>query len=271
MKNAKNISSTYSVAFAERRTVGDEWNLVKWDRHLKDIQYHRLYFLKSGKGRLRLGSGSITLLPGFVYFVPAFSVLESRIDEKMDKYYIHFSAEDTYFEMYRYMSERFSYPATELTEGLFKTVIENYSDKSASSRLKVSGAMSLILADFMGELDASAADLHRFSRVLEYIDENYKKHITLSSLADIMSVSTMYFSNLFKSTFNISPKQYILGKRLAEGQRLLLESEMSVKEIAYEVGFENENYFSEYFSAKVGAPPLKFRNRKIKTERESIL
>jgi transcriptional regulator GlxA family with amidase domain len=137
--------------------------------------------------------------------------------------------------------------------------------------MKVSGAISLILADFMGELDASAADLQRFGRVLDYINENYKKQIPLTDLANIMSVSTMYFSNLFKSTFNISPKQYILGKRLAEGQRLLLESEMSVKEIAYEVGFENENYFSEYFSAKVGAPPLKFRNRKIKTERESIL
>ena len=131
--------------------------------------------------------------------------------------------------------------------------------------------MSLILADFMGELDASAADLHRFSRVLEYIDENYKKHITLSSLADIMSVSAMYFSNLFKSTFNISPKQYILNKRLVESQRLLLETDMSVKEIAYAVGFDNENYFSEFFSAKVGTPAVKFRSRRIPRERESIL
>ena len=86
----------------------------------------------------------------------------------------------------------------------------------------------------------------------------------------MMNISSMYFSNLFKHTFNISPKQYILNKRLREGQRLLLETQMSVKEIAYEVGFENENYFSEYFSMKVGTPPLKFRNGYIQTVREKI-
>lgn len=41
----------------------------------------------------------------------------------------------------------------------------------------------------------------------------------------------------------------------------MLEGRMSVKEIAYEVGFENENYFSEFFSHKIGISALKFRKR----------
>ena len=89
-------------------------------------------------------------------------------------------------------------------------------------------------------------------KAIKYIDENYKKKITLDELSSIMNISTMYFSNYFKRIFHISPKQYVLNKRLTESQRLLLEGRMSVKEIAYEVGFENENYFSEFFSAKVG-------------------
>ena len=78
------------------------------------------------------------------------------------------------------------------------------------------------------------------------------------------------FSNYFKRTFKISPKQYILNKRILEIQRLLIESRMNVKEIAAAVGFENENYFSEYFAKKVGISALKFRRRQIPTERESI-
>ena len=271
MKKEKHGFATYSVAFAEQRDIGKEWNLVKWDRNLKDIQYHRLYLLTEGRALIRMSTGTLDLVPGFVYFVPAFSVLESKIEGRMNKYYIHFSADDSIFEMYRYMTNRFFFPANEMTEKLFRLVVESYSDSSASARLRVQGAMSLILSDFLGEFDANNTALQRFRPVLEYIDENFRSRITLAELSSMMKISSMYFSNLFKSTFNISPKQYILGKRLAEGQRLLLESEMSVKEIAYEVGFENENYFSEYFSAKVGAPPLKFRNRKIKTERESIL
>jgi AraC-like DNA-binding protein len=46
---------------------------------------------------------------------------------------------------------------------------------------------------------------------------------------------------------------------------------MTVKEIAYAVGFENENYFSEFFSAKIGISALKFRNRQLPKTRESIL
>ena len=101
----------------------------------------------------------------------------------------------------------------------------------------------------------------KFGEVLAYIDENYRKSISLSELASIMNISTMYFSNYFKRVFKISPKQYVLNKRLTESQRLLLESRMSVKEIAYQVGFENENYFSEFFSQKVGISALNFRKR----------
>ena len=86
-----------------------------------------------------------------------------------------------------------------------------------------------------------------------------------------MNISSMYFSNYFKRVFHISPKQYILNKRLMESQRLLLESRMSIKEIAFEVGFDNENYFSEFFASKVGISALKFRKRELPTTRDSIL
>ena len=262
---------TFSVAFAERRDIGNEWNLVKWDRTLKEIQYHRLYLLTEGSATLRMSTGSMELLPGYVYFVPAFSVLESSIEGSMNKYYIHFSADDSIFDSYRYISNKFSVPAKAITESLFEMVVNNYTENTASARMKVQGALDLILADFLTELDADKSEAYRFRPVLGYIAENYKKKIKLDELAAIMNISSMYFSNLFKKTFNISPKQYILNKRLAEGQRLLLETRMSIKEVAYAVGFENENYFSEYFSAKIGTPPLKFRNREIETERKSIL
>jgi len=162
-------------------------------------------------------------------------------------------------------------PANESSESLFKTVIDNYADPSVGAHLKVRGAIDLILSDFISDICAERPDLARFEDVLEYIEENFRKNISLAKLAGIMNISPMYFSNYFKSTFHISPKQYILNKRLTESQHLLLESRMSVKEIAYAVGFENENYFSEFFSAKVGISALKFRKRDIPTTRNSIL
>jgi AraC-like DNA-binding protein len=261
----------YSVVFAERRDIGNEWNDVKWNITHKQIQYHRLYLLTEGKAKLYLQDGELDLVPRNVYFIPAFSVRESKIDGAMNKYYIHFQASSPFFNLYRYLSNKYCYPISEISEHLFKTVVENYSSNSMKSIFKVQGAMSLLLSDFLAEASASSADLLKFEGVLKYIDEHYKENIPLSKLASIMNISSMYFSNYFKSTFNISPKQYILNKRLMESQRLLLENKLSIKEIAYEVGFENENYFSEFFSSKVGISALKFRKRELPTTRESIL
>lgn len=262
---------SYSVAFAERRKIGDEWNFVKWDKHHREIGYHRLYLLTEGEAAITLYDREIKLLPGNVYFIPAFSVLESSIAGKMDKYYIHFQSDSPIFSLYRYFSDKYSVKSDEISEYLFKTVVENYASSSLSSKLRVEGALDLILADFINDISAERQNLSRFVEVLEYIDKNYKRQISVEELASIMNISKVYFGNFFKSTFHVSPKQYILNKRLIESQRLLLDSRMSIKEIAYAVGFENENYFSEYFSSKIGISALKFRKRELQTTRKSIL
>ncbi len=263
MKETNYSNNTYSVAFAEWREVGEEWNDVVWNSRHFQIQYHRLYLLTSGKARLRLFDREIELVPGRVYFVPAYSVANSHIDGKMEKYFIHFQVDSPFFEMYRYLTDSFSVKASPESEYLFRTVLDYYSDGSHAARMRVQGAMNLIMADFAREMSLESGVITKFEPVLRYINEHFAEDISLSYLAELMSISTMYFSNYFKRVFNVSPKQYILGKRLTESQRLLLETNMSVKEIAYTVGFDNENYFSEFFTAKVGISALKFRNREL--------
>lgn len=263
-------ASAFPVVFAERRLVGEEWNKIIWDRHHRDIMCHRLYLPVSGSGTLTLPCGEIELTPGKLYFLPAFSVMRSTINTKIDKYYIHFRSNLPLLEMYGYLSPKYAVDADESTVALVKTVLDNYTDRSVSSVMKVSGAMSVLLSDFLNGIGSSESAMPKFAEVLKYIDGHYTENIRLEELAQIMSISTMYFSNAFKSTFNISPKQYILNKRLAKSQQLLIESELSVKDIAYAVGFDNENYFSEFFSSKMGISALKFRNRKIERERETV-
>ena len=271
MNSTDHYSGVYSVVFAERRDIGREWNDVKWNKDHFQIQYHRLYYLTEGSARLRLTDREVELTPGNVYFVPAFSVAESYIDGSMNKYYIHFANESPYLDLYRYLSDRISAPSGPNTEFLFNTVVENYASGAPAARMRVQGAMSLIMSDFFGEGVPDSDTLTRFIPLLDYINEHYRENLSLSDLAGRMNLCTMYFANLFKRTFNVSPKQFILNKRLAEGQRLLLTTDMSVKEIAYATGFENENYFSEFFTSKVGISALKFRSGRLPTVKESIL
>jgi len=271
MNNGGFYYGTFFVAFGEQRDIDSEWNNVVWDRNHRQIQYHRLYYVTSGSGKIKLFGRDLELRAGNVYFLPAFSIVGSSVEDKMNKYYLHFQVESHFFDMYRYVSDKFSVPAKEETEGLFKTVISNFADNSWAGKMRVQGAMNMLMADFVGDVSLDNKALAKFMPVLSYIDEHYKTNINLSHLASIMNVSTMYFSNLFKSTFNVSPKQYILNKRLTESQRLLLETDLSIREIASLVGFDNENYFSEFFTNKVGISALRFRNRQLPTGVDSIL
>ena len=271
MKNDNYSRSEYSVAFAERRIVGEEWNDVVWDKNHHQIEHHRLYYLTSGEAKIRLFNQTLELLPNNIYFIPAFTILESKIDGEMDKYYIHFLTQSHELNLYSYRSDRYSVPADNMTEHLFRCIVDNYTIDTAEGYLKVQGAMDLLLAPFFADQNITRHSLIKFEEVLAYIDENYKRNISLSELAAIMNISTMYFSNYFKEVFRISPKQYILNKRLSEIQRLLLTTDMSVKEIAFTLGFKEESYFSEFFSHRMGISALKFRSRNLPKTINSVL
>jgi AraC-like DNA-binding protein len=247
---------------------------VAWNAKHHQIGMHRLYYrtdTTADRAWIHLLDCDLELKTGYIYFVPAYSVRQSELEGEMSKYYIHFQADSPLFALYRSLWGRYSVPANTMTEGLFQTVVEYYTKNTQDAYLKVQGAMDLLLADFFAGYDADRHNLLKFEPVLRHIDEHYREPIALSELAAKMNISRMYFSNFFKATFHISPKQYILNRRLIESQRLLLETDLSIKEIAYAVGFENESYFSEFFSKKVGISALKFRNRDLPRKRESIL
>ena len=271
MKNDNYRRIEYSVAFAERRVVGSEWNNVVWDKNHHQIEHHRLYYLTSGKAKIHLFNQTLELLPNNIYFIPAFTILESEIDGKMDKYYIHFLTQSHELNLYSYRQDRYSVPADAMTEYLFRCIVDNYTVDTDEGYLKVQGAMDLLLAPFFADRNVKRHTLIKFEEVLAYIDENYKRNISLSELASIMNISTMYFSNYFKEVFRISPKQYILNKKLSESQRLLLTTDMTVKEIAYALGFKEESYFSEFFSQRMGISALKFRSRNLPKTISSVL
>ena len=264
----------FAVSFAERRDVGDEWNLIEWNKKHLEIDCHRLYYRtdpNGGKATLHLIDRTIELETGKLYFIPAFTILQSKINGRMNKYYIHFRSNSPELRLHRFLSNQYFIDSTPMTEALFETVIENYTKNTVQAKMKVDGAMQLLLSDFFKESSSAHKDLARFESILSYIEENYNVEIPISLLAAKMNVSTLYFSNYFKATFHISPKQYILNMRLAEGQRLLLETDMTIREIANSVGFANENYFSEFFASKIGISASRYRKRALPKERVSIL
>lgn len=102
-------------------------------------------------------------------------------------------------------------------------------------------------------------DLECMKKMTLYIQKNYRSKIKLSEICDAGNVGKTKCNNLFDRYYNVSPIEYIKNLRIEQGAKLLTLSDMSITDIAYEVGFTDGSYFSKTFSEKIGCSPMKYR------------
>ena len=95
--------------------------------------------------------------------------------------------------------------------------------------------------------------------------ENINTSLNLMKLASELGVSYSKFRLDFKKQTGVSPLQYHLLLKIEKSKELLLNTNKSQKEIAYELGFESDYYFNRLFKSKTGLAPGKFRNHSKKS------
>lgn len=96
--------------------------------------------------------------------------------------------------------------------------------------------------------------------IVELNIENEK--FNASSLAEALNLSRSQTYRKLKATTNLSTSEFINGVRLRKAVELLKETNLSVKEISYRVGFSDPTYFTRMFSKIHGQSPAKYRNLK---------
>lgn len=109
---------------------------------------------------------------------------------------------------------------------------------------------------------ATPADYHRsvISVAVEYMRRNYAEPLTVEQIAEHCSLSASYFYKLFLGTVHTTPYNYLLVLRLSAAKSLLVNTDLSVSEIAARCGFNSQAYFSDCFKKQTGLTPSRFRN-----------
>ena len=83
----------------------------------------------------------------------------------------------------------------------------------------------------------------------------------MAEYADLLNKSPKTLSNLFKKITDKSPLKFIHDRKMLEARRLLAYTEMSVKEIAYELGFDDLQSFSRFFKKLASIAPSDFKSQ----------
>ncbi|MDX1565768.1 MAG: AraC family transcriptional regulator [Phycisphaeraceae bacterium] len=108
-----------------------------------------------------------------------------------------------------------------------------------------------------GQLSESVA--HRLDKVCGYLSTHFSEPIRQKQVAELAGMHPAAFSRFFKRATGRTMSQHVTALRLDHAARLLVETDLSVLEVAAESGFENLSYFHRLFRQAHGRSPRRYR------------
>lgn len=228
-------------------------------------QVNRLYLIRHGTAAVFIDGKEVKLEQGYLYLIPANCMLNLKAEQAFGKYWCHFFAPThNGFDLLELISTpiRIQPADPEQTEQIFQKLIASSSAESSGwiNLQRISWLLQLLNPFLTAAKNTQIDDeKQQFKPALEHIQSNLDQNITVDDLAHTMGCSNSHFAHSFTKTFQCSPMQFIIQKRIFLAERMLCLTARSVKEIGQRCGFNSQAQFSKIFTKVAGRTPLKFR------------
>lgn len=267
--------------------VGLAVHNADWNWKNVNSPFTRLYYVTKGSAQIELPDGIYTLSPKHMYFIPAFTIHTNICKSNFVHYYLHIY-EDHYSD--NDWLDHWKFPveieATDLDLALFKrlceinphmtlqksdpttydnnpTLMQNLiknRQRAFCDKVESRGIVFQLLSRFFkqGQSKIEMED-NRIAKTVLYIRKHLNEAIELEKLAEISCLSKDHFIRLFKKELGTTPLQYINQKKIEKAQLLLITEELAVKEIAFQLAFDDYSYFNRLFKKTTGVTPQEYR------------
>ena len=250
--------------------------------------FARLYYIKQGKATLHLPDRDLQLQPGHMYLVPSFMPHSYICEPGFEFYYMfvyeRYGEQTGFFDIYSFPYEVKANEAIDLLftnfcnlypqlslpyssaddfnrHPVYRDYARRYKEMERYEKMQLQGLVWIIASYFMKHSHKLTDDTdERVLKVCQYVRDNRRKSFTLSQMSDIACVAASHLQRLFCKAFGISPMQWVIRQKIQYAQGLLLTTEMSVRDVAHEVGISNVSYFIRLFKKNIGFTPHDYRN-----------
>ncbi len=101
----------------------------------------------------------------------------------------------------------------------------------------------------------------QWKQIVDFIDANLDRNISLTELAKIVQLSPYHFAHLFKKSTNTSTHQYLIRCRIERAKQLIFMGNLSLAAVAQTVGFASQGHFTYHFKRLMGVTPKVFHSR----------
>ncbi|MEB3101407.1 response regulator [Ferviditalea candida] len=122
---------------------------------------------------------------------------------------------------------------------------------------------SCLLEKLMKVIAAARNDIEPdvVATIKKYIQDHAHEDISLEMISEHVRLSPFYISKIFKEQIDVNYIDFLTECRIEKAKTLMAEGELSLKEIAYDIGYKDPNYFSRVFKKMCGITPKDYRNR----------
>jgi two-component system response regulator YesN len=121
--------------------------------------------------------------------------------------------------------------------------------------------ISRALDDFIESVYAcqDARKMSQLRPAMEFMEMNYNRPITLADIAHEAHLSVSRLAHLFREQVGITLIDFLTNVRINAAKRLMLKTEMNCTQVCFEVGYNNQSYFTRTFKQVTGMTPRQFR------------
>lgn len=133
-----------------------------------------------------------------------------------------------------------------------------------NSRIIMLNFITDIILSFLGEehrLDLERATDKELNKIIEYIEYNIDNDLNVAQIKREFGLNKNNLASLFNNNLEMSPSKYIINKKLEKASQLLLETDISVTDIAFRLNFSSGSKFSSHFKKKYSLTPLQFKKK----------
>ena len=243
------------------------WNQKKEFLLASDIDaYWIMYIIEEGCCEYRIGDCDGIAVPGDILICPPYTTFERKVIDLLSFYFFRFSLKNNLFDN-QHLSALYTIKQKERLLSTYQMLRKIQYDDSLELRSFRNHLLSDILFIYFYEnsLIVQTTDnsnirdeLIRNSLVL--LTDLKQDAPTIADIAHTLNINPCHFSRKFKQTMGITPIEYRNKMRLQEAQRLLIESNDSIEQIAETCGYSNAFYFSRIFTKFLGEAPSSYRN-----------
>ena len=249
------------------------YNVYIYDKINYDMHFHKNYeviYVMSGRAVCCVNNKTQIIEEGDFAFCLSNEIHSVKgIDEV--KIWIGVFSEDFIHEFKKYHRGRtgvdFSFKCP---ESLMRYLSDNLIKAELSDVFVIKSCLYALCSEYLRQIpmvESSSKQTALMGDIVEYIEKNYKKTLSLASMAEALGYEYCYFSKVFHRLFSMNFNDYINIYRFNEACAMLNETDMTVTEVSYESGFQSIRSFNNTFKRLAGVSPSEYRRIRLITDR----